>query len=340
MKQLLLSITACILLTSCHEYDEWPDTATGNFDALCTIIDEHYCYLDEKGIDWPAVTARYRQMITPATTQTELFDICAEMLATLEDGHVNLISKFDTSRYEKWWNQYPQDFSLRTLQEYYLAFDYRSTSGMYYKSLTASPGVKVGYIYYPSFSYPVGETNLSYILASFNDCKALIIDIRNNGGGLLTSVETLVRRFITKPYTAGYIRHKTGPGHSDFSDPYPVTYDPTPQGHVSWSKPVLVLTNRSCFSAANDFVMAMKGLPQAKIIGARTGGGAGMPFSAGLPNGWSVRFSACPTTDAQGHSTERGIDPSPGCEVHSPDTELAQGRDRILDFALNYCSTL
>lgn len=342
MKRLIFTFTLLlsIMLQSCHSYEEWPDDPLGNFDALCTIIDEHYCFLDEKGVDWSAVTAEYRARVTPGISQRELFDICAEMLATLRDGHVNLSSSFDTFYYRAWWSDYPQDFNLRTLQEYYLGFDYSSTSGLSYKVIRTPGGGKVGYIYCPSFGTPIGETNLSYVLASFADCKGVIIDIRNNGGGLLTSAETLARRFITTSRTVGYIRHKTGPGHSDFSEPYPVVYEPTPKGQVAWPGPVAVLTNRSCYSAANDFVMAMKALPQVRIIGARTGGGAGLPFSAGLPNGWNVRFSACPMTDADGISTESGIDPSPGCEVHSPDSELAAGRDNILDFALKYMDSI
>lgn len=336
----VLSLLAVLMLSACHPYEEWENDAEGNFDALASIIDEHYCYLDEKGIDWQQVTARYRAQITPATSQRELFDICSAMLSELRDGHVNLVSRFDTYYYREWWTAYPQDFNLRTLQQYYLDFDYHTTSGMNYKVLRTPAGEQIGYIYIGSFSGGIGETNLSYVLLAFKDCKGLIIDVRNNGGGLMTSAETLVRRFITEPYIAGYIRHKTGPGHSDFSDPYPIKYEPTPSGQLPWSGPVAVLTNRSCFSAANDFVMAMKQLPQVKIIGARTGGGAGLPFSAGLPNGWNVRFSASPTTDASGASVESGIDPSPGCEVHSPDTELALGQDRILDFALLYFDRL
>ena len=103
---------------------------------------------------------------------------------------------------------------------------------------------------------------------------------------------------------------------------------------MSYTGPVAVLTNRSCYSAANDFVAVMKTLPQVEIIGARTGGGGGLPFSSELPNGWSIRFSASPITDPEGNDTEWGIDPSEGCEVHCDPVELAEGRDAILDFAL------
>ena len=129
--------------------------------------------------------------------------------------------------------------------------------------------------------------------------------------------------------------HKTGPGHSDFSEPYPITYKPADEYRVKWPGEVVVLTNRSCFSAANNFVSVMKELPNVRIVGAKTGGGGGMPFSSELPNGWSIRFSACPILNARGEVIENGIDPSEGCEVHAPEEELAIGKDAILDFAID-----
>lgn len=325
------SCLTLLVMPACHPVEEWDNDAQGNFDALWTALDTRYCFFEEKGVDWDAVGREYRARVTPGMSQIELFDLCAEMLATLEDGHVNLISKFDTSYYKKWWTDYPQDFNLRTLQENYLGFDYSSASGLIYKELPN----KTGYIYCSSFSTPISDSSLSWILARFAECDKLIIDIRNNGGGLLTNVETLVSRFISTPIVGGYIRHKTGPGHNDFSAPYEIVYNPAAPGLVRWEKPIIVITNRSCFSAANDFVAVMKSLRNVRIVGARTGGGGGMPFTSELPNGWAVRFSACPITDAEGISTENGIDPSPGCEVHASAVELAEGKDAILDFALN-----
>lgn len=79
----------------------------------------------------------------------------------------------------------------------------------------------------------------------------------------------------------------------------------------------------------------MKSLPNVTVAGAKTGGGGGLPFSSELPNGWAIRFSACPILNAGMEQIEEGIDPSPGCEVHAPAEELAQGKDAILDFAIN-----
>lgn len=319
-------------MTACHDVPEYNDTPQGNFDALADIIDTRYCFLDSKGLDWQQITSRYRSLVTSGTTDLELFRICSTMLDELEDGHVNLSAPFSTSYYRKWWSDYPQNFSLRCVQQYYLNFDYMQTSGMSYKILHD----KIGYILYPSFSSTIGNLNLDYVLAYLQPCQALIIDIRDNGGGQLTNVETLVARFITTETAGGYIRHKTGPGHSDFSEPYPLTYAPAEKGRVTWgaTRPVYVITNRSCYSAANHFVSVMKTLPNVHIAGARTGGGGGLPTSYELPNGWSVRLSSSPMLDRDGHDIEQGIEPDSGYALEAPADQLAAGHDAILDYVI------
>lgn len=329
-------MTLSLFMSGCHDEPEYVNTGLGNFEALWDIIDRHYCYLDEKGIDWDEVRVKYRARLKETMTAKEFFDILSDMLDELQDGHVNLISDFEVSYYRAWWTDYPQNFNLRTLQQYYLGFDYAQVSGMTYKIIDE----EIGYIYYPSFASYISSSALDNIFLIFSDCKALIIDIRNNGGGLLSNINGFVGRFITEDFTGGYLMHKTGPGHNDFSEPYPVVYKPAPRGHVMWEKPVVVLTNRSCFSSANDFVSVMKQLPQVKIIGARTGGGGGLPFTYELPIGWSVRFSTSPMLDAEMKSIEYGIDPSPGMSCDCNDEDLAAGKDAILDRAIEYCKTI
>lgn len=331
-------ITAVIMFLSslfagCADDVDYPDDPYGNFDALADIIDSRYCFFADKQIDWNEITTRYRARISSDTRQLELFSICAEMLDELKDGHVNLSSRFNTSYYRAWWSDYPQDFNLRTMQEYYLKFDYGTVSGMLYKYF---PEEKAGYIYYPSFSSGISELSLDYVLAQLYDSESLIIDIRDNGGGLLTNIDVLIGRLIEGEIPGGAICHKTGPGHRDFSKPYPITYKSAPDYRIHFlGKPIYILTNRSCYSAANAFTAVAKSLPNVTVIGARTGGGGGLPFSSELPNGWSVRFSASPLYGPDGAVTEFGIDPTPGFECHSPEEELARGRDAILDLALS-----
>ncbi len=317
-------------LTSCHKIEERADDPRGNFEALWSILDEHYCFFKEKGVDWDQVHDKYARRIGSEMTREELFIVCADMLDELRDGHVNLSAPFNTSYYRKWWSDYPQNFNKRLIEESYFNFNYRQSSGMMYGLLENN----IGYIYYESFSATVGEGNLDSALNFLAAARGLIIDIRDNGGGSLTNVETLVARFIDRPTLVGYISHKTGPGHDDFSEPYAITYNPAGPGRVRWAKPVVVLTNRSTFSAANNFASVMKLLPGVRIAGATTGGGSGMPYSSEIPCGWSVRFSACSMLDANGVSTEGGVTPTEGCAVDMDPQDALNGKDTMLEKAM------
>ena len=330
MRHIFLPLILLLGLASCHSIDEYADNPRGNFEALWSILDEHYCFFAEKGVAWNEVHRTYSARIGDEMTREELFIVCADMLDELRDGHVNLSSSFNTSYYRKWWSDYPQNFNKRLIEESYFNFNYRQSSGMIYGFLPDN----IGYIYYESFSATVGEGNLDNALYFLASANGLIIDIRDNSGGSLTNVETFVSRFIDKPTLVGYISHKTGPGHSDFSEPYPITYNPAGDGRIRWAKPIVVLTNRSTFSAANNFASIMKLLPGVTMVGATTGGGSGMPYSSELPCGWGVRFSACSMLDAQGRSTEAGVDPTPGCAVDLDPMDALNGKDTILEKAL------
>lgn len=331
MKKYCYIIYMCILALafgSCREQEEFANDPYGNFDALWTNVDQHYCFFKYKNVDWEEIGQRYRAMLRPEMSASALFDVCSDMLKELRDGHTNLISGWNVSRY--WiWEQYPKNYDERIINEYYLNFDYRQASSIKYAILSNN----FGYMYYGDFTGGIGEGNLDNVLAYLASSEGLIIDVRDNGGGYLLNVEKLVRRFITETIHAGAISHKTGPGHDDFSEPYDYYFEPIEDTRIKYLKPIVVLANRSSFSATNNFVSIMKTLPNVRIVGDTTGGGSGLPFSYDLPNGWVVRMSASEITDANGEVTEFGVDPSPGCKVDMTEDEIAVGRDAILERA-------
>lgn len=323
MKRILLGMLVALALPACHDQEEWANDPQGNFEALWTAIDEHYCFFAYKNVDWDSVGRVYRARVNPAMTSRELFDLCGDMLKELRDGHTNLIAAHDVSRY--WiWEQYPVNYDERIIDQYYLNFDYKRASGIKYQILPEN----IGYMYYGSFSSGIGEGNLDLILSYLNTADGLVIDVRSNGGGYLSNVETLVSRFIEGRTYAGAISHKTGPAHDAFSEPYDYYFNPA-KNHVHYRKSVVVLANRGSFSATNNFVSIMKSLPQVTVVGDTTGGGCGLPFTSELPNGWTVRFSSCPITGPDGQLTEFGVAPD---EVVNMGT--ATTSDPILERAL------
>ncbi|MDL2265707.1 S41 family peptidase [Parabacteroides sp. OttesenSCG-928-G21] len=322
---IIYSLLFIFLLGSC-EKGEMNRTPRENFESLWRIIDENYCYFDYKDVDWNEVYDRYSRQVSDTLDQYELFDLLGKMLAELKDGHTNLISSFNISRYWKWYEDYPANFSS-DIKKKYLGENYRIAGGMEYTKLKED---QIGYMYYGSFSSGIGDTNLDHILYFFKDCKGLIIDIRDNGGGSLAYSDRIAARFLNEKILTGYIQHKTGKGHNDFSDPYPVYLEPS--SRLKWLRPVVILTNRHCYSAANDFVQKMKLLPQVVIIGDQTGGGSGFPFNSELPNGWGIRFSSSPMLDVDKQHTEFGIEPDIYVSMTAED--MQKDEDTIIEAAI------
>ena len=332
-----------LLLTGCVEEEEFDNTPAGNMEALWKIMDEHYCFFDlkekELGVNWDDVHARYASQVSDDMSRTQLFEFLGNMTGELRDGHVNLSSAFDFARNWSWKEDYPANFS-DSLYRRYMGTDYRIANSMEYRILDDN----TGYLYCPTFENEFGAGNLDEILLYLAPCNGLIIDLRNNGGGMLTSAQTLAARFTNETVTVGYMQHKTGTGHNDFSSKEKQEIDPG-KG-IRWQKNVCVLTNRSVYSAANEFVKYMKAIAKNEkskggknitVIGDTTGGGAGMPFSSELPNGWGIRFSACPMSDVDGNSTEFGIDPD--IKVDMTDDDMTRGIDSIIERARQQLNT-
>lgn len=332
MKKLLyiLALVPCLFFTSCIDEEQYNDDARGNFEALWRIMDEHYCFFDEKGVDWQKVYEKYSERVTPGMSSVKLFEVLGDMLAELRDGHVNMYASFDIARYWKFHEDYPANLS-DTLIRRYMGTDYKIASSLDYTILDDN----IAYVRCKSFASPVGAGNLSDMMTDVILCRGMILDLRGNGGGDLTEAQELAARFIDEPTLVGYICHKTGRGHNDFSKPE--RQELKPSNGIRWHKPCIVLTNRSVFSAANECVKYMRYSPLVTVIGDKTGGGAGMPFESELPNGWGVRFSACPMYDVDMHCTEGGIEPDE--YVMLTDEDFLRGRDTIIERAREIISS-
>ncbi len=328
MKRYIIYILMLGMFCSCVDEEQYDDSPRGNFEALWRIFDEHYCFFSYKkaeyGLDWDAIYQKYAPQFSSQMSDSQMFEVMANMLSELRDGHVNIYSTFDVARNWSWHEDYPQNYS-DSLMRIYMGTDYKIAAGLEYRTLDDN----IGFVRYTSFSNGIGEGNLDAVLSDLATCNGLIIDIRNNSGGNLTNAEQLAARFTNKEILVGYMQHKTGRGHDDFSAMEEQRLKPS--NGMRWQKPVVVLTNRTVFSAANEFVKYMKCCPGVTIVGDKTGGGAGMPFSSELPCGWSVRFSACPMYDREKKSTEFGIEPDHHVSITSAD--FLDGKDTIIEYA-------
>jgi hypothetical protein len=310
-----------------------PDAATGPvavFNEIWSFTDGHYSFFRYKDIDWDNTYNQYRPLISDNMTPVELFDVCAAMLYELRDGHVNLVSSFDRSRYWEWYLERPENFSYSLIERNYFLGNQRLIGPFEYINFG-----DVTYVYYGSFSNTISQGNLDLIIANLINRKGLIIDVRNNGGGSSENAKRLASRFTGEKRLAGHNYVKTGPGHEDFrkEDIYIEPYD-----GARYTGRVVVLTNRKSYSATTYFVQYMNALSNVTVMGDTTGGGGGMPAFWDLPNGWLLRVSSSrfysPDNINQGMNIESGIPPH--VQVDMTEESMIRGKDDILEKAIEY----
>ena len=333
---LVTAIVLCLLSCSDNRKDdhaEYANTPRGNFEALWTIMDRHYCFFDLKekdfGVNWNQVYYKYSPSISDNMSNRALFEVLCSMIGELRDGHVNLISSYDFGRNWSWKTDYPENYS-KEIQDSYLGTDYLIANGTYlYKILDDN----IGYLAITSFENTISDSQLNAMFNYMMLCNGIIIDIRNNGGGYVMAVDDLASRFIEESILVSYSCYKNGPGHNDFSELEKNWLEPD-WYNLRWVKPVVLLVNRGCFSSANDFANVMKAIPTVTLVGDTTGGGGGLPFVSELPNGWFVRFSSAPTLDAQLKHIESGV--ATDICLQMDEADLKKGVDTYIEFARKY----
>lgn len=339
--QALGALLLLLLSVGCVPSDPENRDYRTNFEALWTLINERYCYLDEKGIDWDSIHTVYGKRVDRMIELNEandlvFFDLMAAMLHELGDGHVNLQSGFDLSANSDWAGDPTEGLNIY-VRDQAISGGLKRSGGMLYNSFGVKqyPGRRIGYIRYNSFSSALGS--MPFILSYLSDTEGIILDIRGNGGGLVSNASALAGCFYDERTLVGYVSHKTGPGRGSFSAPKEIYV--TPAEGLRWTrKPLVVLQDRGCYSAANDFLYKVSLAPNVYRVGLPSGGGGGMPATSELPNGWRVRYSAVKSYDSHMQSTERGIEPD-RLVANEPFAQNPAAPDLILSDAILYILT-
>lgn len=138
------------------------------------------------------------------------------------------------------------------------------------------------------------------IIAEHRHRKTMVLDLRGNTGGNLLMAQRLRRCFLRDRTLLGTVQFTRGDG--SLADPVELWEDPAPDG--CWPGDLVVLTDPLTYSASEDFLHGLQGLPHVTVIGSPSGGGSGRPRTLPLIPGWSVTMSTALTFDRNGHCIE------------------------------------
>ena len=289
MKAFKFTLLPLLFFCSCEKILFENDLATNNpmdnFEYLWNECNEKYSYFELKDIDWELVKAEYAAKIYEGMTDDSLFNVLSGMLRELNDDHANLFSDFHTSFYGvEYLGQ--DNFDWRIIVDNYITQDYYLSGSFSHNFIENG---QIGYIRLSTFSETITAKNLNFILNRYQATKGLVLDLRENSGGKIANVFTLLSRFVETETLVNYSVIKNGIGHDDFSEPKAVFIQPF--NGIRYDKPVAVLTDRGTYSSGSLLCLATKALPNMFLVGDTTGGGLGMPNGGQLPNGWTYRFS-------------------------------------------------
>jgi C-terminal processing protease CtpA/Prc len=282
-----------------------------DFEQAWSIVNSVYPYFQFKHINWDSIHTVYAPLAEGAQDD-RMFQVLFDMLAELKDGHVNLRTESG--------QEVRPDTPPRTERDRF-TFDPLLVRKYFTEPLKLAGGDRmeygilpdgIGYVRITTFENGSWIYDFDNVLSYLRDTKALIIDVRDNGGGSTTVSDVVVSRFLHSPLPY-----------------YPVYRGNTlqqipplqPRGTFTYSQRVIVLINGVCFSTTECFAEMMKQIQTVTVVGDTTGGGGGAPQYYSLPSGRAIRVSTKNICRYDGLPVEWNGVP--------PDVVLLQTRDDV-----------
>ena len=181
------------------------------FDALWSDFDVSYSFFELKGIDWEISRTRFRSELSSTSTDSELFNVLSDMLLELEDPHVRLDTPMGESVYTGWFDRFPANHDESVVTATYLGSSAMMSPQV--NMLFGEIDTDIGYLSVHSLSGVGFGSDIDFVLNQMQGTRALIIDVRSNGGGNDQNGEAIAARFADMTRLYRRVRFRDGPDH-------------------------------------------------------------------------------------------------------------------------------
>ena len=307
------------------------------FETFYNDVRLTYPFFPIDGVDWDASYKKYRPQVVASSADSTLFRIMSQMMTPLMDGHASLQSPSG----QVWSNPkksiYNPGFNLPLVLTGNRYLNRRDTSGIrrnnvFGGQLADAPGVL--YFYIKSFLTRGSARFIDSSIRAFGvaNCKGVVIDVRNNGGGLVVECEQVAGLFATQRTLFGYQKLKNGPSIDSYSANEPQYFDPYLS--LGFSKAVVLLSNRYSASASERLRFCLQALPNTYAIGDTSYGATSPVIDRLLAGKWKYVLVGSVNTNKEGILYERKGVP-PDLRAISTAGQIRRGVDVALDAAMD-----
>jgi carboxyl-terminal processing protease len=305
-----------------------PDLSTtplALFDRVWGDFDLHYSLFIVKQINWDSLRTVYRPQSAQATNQFGAQNVVIRLLSNLHDGHVQFRGAATGT------TLYGNADTPTVTYGRYITRRGDFSDGVSYG--TASPSI--GYIEISTFDGAQLLAEVDSALSALRGVQAVILDVRNNDGGLVDNAIGAASRFAEHRTTVAYVRYRNGPAHTDFTTF--LEQQVQPAGPFQFTGPVYLLTSRNTVSAAELFELSMHALGRTTVVGDTTAGETGSPFARELQNGWTYQLPESIEYTLAGASFE-DIGIPPDIPIRNTNRQFAANIDAQLALAISLAS--
>jgi carboxyl-terminal processing protease len=309
---------------------------------------EVYPQSAERGLNWSERRANALAKAGPQASDAQLWTALADLLAGLDDPHVELhgvvggdqrdlepgvsptlarVHAADPDGGEKAWLQAYREGILTRV----LAGKGRQAAN---NRIFWGRAGDIGYLNVvtmgafarnaaPDDPRPL-DAVLDEALTAFAGAKAVVVDVSNNRGGYDTISRAIAGRFTDQP-RAAYSKVAVG------ATAAPQTVTVEPANGPRFTGPVYLVTSDITVSAGETFGLMMKALPNVKQVGGATHGAYSDQLAKPLPNGWAFALPAELYKASDGRDLEgKGLAPDMPMIIFPPD-DLSDGHAKAIE---------
>lgn len=276
---------------------------------------KEYSYASIKGIDWNVVLKKNKTELEKAKSSSEFAIKLDKLLRIAEDPHLSIV--FDG-----------QLLPTKYLNAVEYNYNHKAVSGMLQDlkidtTNSSFAGVlgNVGYISIGSWTTDpstlkyktIGDTlnveaSFDEVLTILTKLPNIIVDVRSNSGGNEMFARAFASRFISQstPYEK-VMNYNNKTSHFDIE--HTKIMEPSTK-QMNYTGNIYVLSGPSVFSSNESFVLMMKKVQNAKVVGMKTYGGSGNPNPHKLSNGVIVNLPSWLAYTLDGKLIEgNGVEP-------------------------------